>query len=127
MSAIDVQGVSGGGAGPRPRPRSVAGGGFAGALQQAAARRSVKVSAHARQRLAQQNVPVSESLLSQLGEATDRAAAKGATESLMILGDVGFIVNVPNRTVKTAVQTDRMKEGVFTNIDSAVILKEQQA
>ena len=130
MSAIDVQGVSGaGGVRPRGPMRSTGGapgGGFAGELRQAADRRAVKVSAHARQRLAQQNVPVSASLLDQLSLATDRAADKGARESLMILGEVGFIVNVPNRTVKTAVEVGRMKEGVFTNIDSAVILKEQR-
>jgi flagellar operon protein len=98
-------------------------GGFAGQLSAAQSRRAVRISAHAAQRLAQQRVPVDDALLGQLSEATDRAASKGARESLMILGDLGFIVNVPNRTVKTAVTPGRMQEGIFTNIDSAVILQ----
>ena len=100
-----------------------AGGRFTEHLAQARAERSVRISAHARRRLAQQNVPVDAALLARLCEATDRAESKGARESLLILGAVGFIVNVPNRTVKTAVEAARMQEGVFTNIDSAVILK----
>jgi flagellar operon protein len=122
MSGLEIQGLSGGVAPGVPSGRVSAGGGvggFAGQLRDA--RAAVKVSAHARQRLAQQNVPVDAALLSRLGEATDRAAEKGSRESLMILGGVGFIVNVPNRTVKTAVAAGRMQEGIFTNIDSAVL------
>ena len=67
MSGFDVQGVSGVSPIGRGARRASPSGGFAGELA-----RAVKVSAHARQRLAQQNVPVDERLLSQLGEATDK-------------------------------------------------------
>jgi len=33
-----------------------------------------------------------------------------------------LVVSVPNRTVITAVARDDMKENIFTNIDSAVLL-----
>ena len=39
----------------------------------------------------------------------------------MILGDVAFVVSVKNRTVITAVDSESMKENVFTNIDSAIV------
>jgi hypothetical protein len=38
-----------------------------------------------------------------------------------MLDDVAMIVNVPNRTVVTAVDGDQAGSQVFTNIDSAVI------
>jgi hypothetical protein len=46
---------------------------------------------------------------------------KGAKDSLVILRDLAFIVNVKNRMVVTAMDGDRLKENVFTNIDSAII------
>jgi hypothetical protein len=36
--------------------------------------------------------------------------------------DAAFIVNVPTRTVVTAVETSELQDRVFTQIDSAVIL-----
>ena len=36
--------------------------------------------------------------------------------------DVALVVSVKNRTVITAVDRAQMKENVFTNIDSAVIV-----
>ncbi|WP_434084601.1 hypothetical protein [Lacrimispora xylanisolvens] len=33
-----------------------------------------------------------------------------------------FIVNVPNNTVVTTMSGNEMKENIFTNIDSAVLL-----
>ena len=52
----------------------------------------------------------------------DRAAAKGAKESLVMIDDVALVVSVKNRTVITAVDKAQLKENVFTNIDSAVIV-----
>jgi len=50
-----------------------------------------------------------------------RADEKGAKDSLVLLRDLAFIVNVKNRTVVTAVDGEHLKDNVFTNIDSAVI------
>jgi flagellar operon protein len=52
----------------------------------------------------------------------DRAAAKGARESLVMMDDVALVVSVKNRTVITAVDRAHLKDNVFTNIDSAVIV-----
>jgi hypothetical protein len=35
---------------------------------------------------------------------------------------VGMIVSIKNRTVITAVDSDSMRENVFTNIDSAAVI-----
>ena len=61
--------------------------------------------------------------LEQIRLAVDRAAAKGAKESLLLKPDLALVVNVPNRTVITALPGNLMREHVFTKIDSAVLLK----
>ena len=58
-----------------------------------------------------------------LSEAMDKADAKGAKESLMLYKDIAFIASIRNRTLITAVDPRDSKENVFTNIDSAVIVK----
>jgi flagellar operon protein len=57
-----------------------------------------------------------------LENAVDKAASKGARESLVLLNDLAVLVSVRNRTVITAMERENMKEGVFTQIDSAVIV-----
>jgi flagellar operon protein len=100
-------------AGARPAP------GFDQALAQAMAR-PVKFSAHAQERLTRRQLSPSEML--ELSKAVDRAEEKGARESLVLLRDLALVVSIKNRTVITAVEGSRMKENIFTNIDSAVIL-----
>ena len=82
----------------------------------------VKFSGHAQDRLAASNRQLSETEMAQLSEAIDRAAQKGARDALVLMKDLALVVSVKNRTVITAVDGDRMKENIFTNIDSAVIL-----
>ena len=50
------------------------------------------------------------------------AEDKGAKNSVMIYKDVALIASIENKTVITAVEKDRAKENIFTNIDSVVIL-----
>ncbi len=59
--------------------------------------------------------------LERLQAGVDRAAAKGARDSVVFVDGTAFVVSVPNRTVITAVDSEHMREHVFTNIDSAVI------
>jgi flagellar operon protein len=40
----------------------------------------------------------------------------------MLLNDMALIINVKNRTVVTALDGASMKDNVFTQIDSAVII-----
>lgn len=88
---------------------------------QEGAKKEVKISAHARERLVASRIELSKDDMTRLGDAVDRAAGKGARESLILLGDLALVVSIKNRTVITAVAPDRIKENVFTNIDSAVI------
>jgi flagellar operon protein len=84
--------------------------------------KELKFSAHAQARLEARNIKLTESQLGRLHSGVDKAASKGARESLVLVDDVALVVSVKNRTVITAVDDKNLKENVFTNIDSAVIM-----
>jgi len=82
----------------------------------------IKFSAHAQERLRLRAIELSPADLGKIDAAVKKAAAKGARESLLLTEKAAFVVSVKNRTVITVVDSANMKENVFTNIDSAVIL-----
>lgn len=79
-----------------------------------------KVSGHASQRMKDLNLTKEDN--KNLTEAFDKAREKGCKNSVFLYKDVAFIASVENRTIITAVETERAKENVFTNIDSVVVL-----
>ena len=83
---------------------------------------ALKFSAHARERLNLRNINLSADDVQRMTDAVNKAAAKGARQSLLVMDSQAFIVSVTNRTVITALDGGSMKENVFTNIDSAVIV-----
>jgi flagellar operon protein len=83
--------------------------------------RGLTFSRHARERLEARNMQLNDADMTTLQLAVNRAEEKGARDSLVLLRDMAFIVSVPNRTVVTAMDSEHLKENVFTNIDSAVI------
>ncbi|MHB0885357.1 MAG: TIGR02530 family flagellar biosynthesis protein [Bacillota bacterium] len=95
---------------------------FRNILQKQVDREKLKFSLHAQERLAGRSRPLGPEDLAKLNEAVDKASARGAKESLILMRDMAFVVSVKNRTVITAVDGERMKDNVFTNIDSAVIV-----
>ena len=82
----------------------------------------VKFSKHAASRLADRNITLTDSQMERLIEGTQKAEAKGINDSLVIVDQLAFIVNVPNSTVVTAMNQNETKEHIFTNIDGAVIV-----
>lgn len=76
-------------------------------------------SKHANERLLSRNIDLSDSQLERLQNGTRRAEAKGIKESLVVVDNLAFIVNVRNNTVITAV--NEKDDKIFTNIDGAVI------
>ncbi|KRF31922.1 TIGR02530 family flagellar biosynthesis protein [Paenibacillus sp. Soil787] len=82
----------------------------------------VRFSHHAEVRLKERGIQLKPEQLDKLSTAIDKVAAKGAKDALMILGGNALIVNVPNRTVVTALDGNAMNEHVFTQIDSAIII-----
>ncbi|MFB3133597.1 MAG: TIGR02530 family flagellar biosynthesis protein [Rhodothermales bacterium] len=81
-----------------------------------------KISSHAWQRIQQRGISMTEAEQYRLGEAMKTLAAKGARDALLMRADAAFVVNVPNRTVVTAIDRHEMQHRVFTQIDSAMLL-----
>jgi flagellar operon protein len=84
----------------------------------------VKFSRHAEERIRSRGIAMTPVDLDRLGRAVDAAAAKGSKDSLVVSGALTFVVNVPSRTVVTAMPTGAGSGStqVFTKIDSAVLL-----
>ena len=57
--------------------------------------------------------------MERLENGTSKAREKGIQESLVMVDNLAFIVNVKNNTVITAVND--ATDSIFTNIDGAVI------
>lgn len=104
---------------PAAESRTRQGASFDALLRQELA--GVRLSAHAEERLKSGRIQLSQEQLDRLNGAVSKAAAKGARESLILIDDLALVVSVKNRTVITAIAPDRVKDNVFTNIDSAVI------
>ncbi|HEY8297257.1 MAG TPA: TIGR02530 family flagellar biosynthesis protein [Candidatus Baltobacteraceae bacterium] len=94
---------------------------FRAVLEQQAGQ-PLKFSAHALARLQSRNINLSNDDVARMNHMADKAAQKGAKQSLFMLRDVAMVVSITNRTVITAVDPDSMRENVFTNIDSAAII-----
>lgn len=82
----------------------------------------LKFSKHAAMRLSDRNISLSEEQSERLENGVIKASEKGIRESLVIVDSLAFIVNVPNKTVVTAMDQTESNDNIFTNIDGAVIM-----
>lgn len=82
----------------------------------------LQFSRHATERVNQRGIEISEPFLNDLRSAVEKARSKGAKDVVIISEKGAFIVNVPNNTVVTTMSGSEMKENIFTNIDSAILL-----
>jgi len=80
----------------------------------------IKFSNHALKRLESRNIQLSESNINKIQHAVEKAELKGAKDSLIMLDATAYVVNIPNRTVVTAIELNDANENIFTNIDSVV-------
>lgn len=82
----------------------------------------IKLSVHAAKRLQDRNMDVDGAELKKIQSGIDKLALKGGNDSLLITSKGAYIVDVPKRTIVTAIDKDSISENVFTKIDSTVIL-----
>jgi flagellar operon protein len=66
------------------------------------------------------DINLTEDGMNRLSNAVDKAEKRGGKESLVLVDDMAFIVNVKDRLVVTALDSQSRGEGVFTKIDSVV-------
>ena len=95
---------------------------FAEILEQKklAERGELRFSKHASERLVSRNIDLSDAQKERLNQAVKAAEAKGIKESLVMMDNLAFIVNVKYNTVITAVAGG--EEKIFSNIDGAVVV-----
>lgn len=84
-------------------------------------RSDVRFSKHAINRLESRNISITDNQMTRLNEGAKKAGEKGIKESLVLVDELAFIVNVENKTVVTAMNQGGNDENIFTNIDGAVI------
>lgn len=82
----------------------------------------VEFSKHANHRLMDRNINLSSDQIERLNNGVDIAREKSINESLVLMDNLAFIVNIKNNTVITAVDSKDIKNNAFTNIDGAVII-----
>lgn len=82
----------------------------------------VKLSAHAEQRITQRDISLTRPERRALGQAMQQLDEKGSHDALLLRSDAAFVVNVPNRTVITAINQSELQERIFTQIDSAMLV-----
>jgi len=83
---------------------------------------SINFSRHAQSRIISREIEITDFEMSQLKRGIEKALEKGAKNSLIIINKTAFIVSIENKTVITILDQDSIKEKVFTNIDSAVLM-----
>jgi len=81
--------------------------------------REIQFSAHAMKRIDARNINVD---MERLETGLEVVRKKGSRNSLLLMDNDAFLVNVKNKTVITAVDQQSMKNNVFTNIDSVAIV-----
>jgi flagellar operon protein len=102
---------------PKPNQANPAGPNFADTL---AGVQNLRFSNHAQKRMQVREINLSDDGISRLANAVEKAEKRGGKESLVMVDDLAFIVNVRDRMVVTALDPGSRGEGVFTKIDSVV-------
>lgn len=82
----------------------------------------LKFSKHASFRLSDRGIEITDEQMNRLNDGARKAAEKGIKDSLVLVDDMAFIVNIPNKTVVTAMDSTETTENVFTHINGAVIM-----
>ncbi|MGF6989158.1 flagellar operon protein [Lachnospiraceae bacterium PF1-21] len=95
---------------------------FSDLLQEKQISAGVEFSKHALGRIKERGLILNQNLMKELNEAVTKAKEKGAKEVAIIGTDKAFIVDVAHNRVVTAMNAAEMRESIFTNIDSAVLI-----
>jgi flagellar operon protein len=82
----------------------------------------LSLSQHAETRIKSRSIPWDKDIEKRISGGIDAAEKKGSREALILADDIAVIANIKTRTVVTAMDRNQLKEKVFTNIDSAVLV-----
>lgn len=90
---------------------------FSGKIAEA---ESLHFTKHANMRLNARNISLTNTQIKRVEDGINKAREKGIRDSLVLVDNVALLVNVPNKTVVTAMGKEN--DNIFTNIDGAVIV-----
>lgn len=82
----------------------------------------VKFSSHAQKRIEERKISIDDAEMAKLQRGIDKLKEKGGRESVVVVNDNAYVVSVKNNTVVTIIDESSLKENVFTNIDSMIML-----
>ncbi len=83
---------------------------------------TLKFSNHAIERMKARGLAFSPEQLTRIEQGVEKAARKGAQNTLLVSDGAALIVSVKNNTVVTVMDPNQMKDSVVTNIDSTVLV-----
>lgn len=83
---------------------------------------ALKFSNHAIDRMQARGIRFSPEDLAKFESAMGKAESKGAKNTLLLSDAAAMIVNIKDKTVVTVMDKGNLKENVFTNIDSTVMV-----
>ncbi len=95
---------------------------FKEVLESVSGRPGILLSKHAQGRMLDRNIVLDKGQVERLNVAVEKARQKGIRDTLVLMDDKAFVVNVKSTTIVTAANNEALKERVFTNIDGAVIV-----
>ena len=84
--------------------------------------KTLKFSNHAVDRMTQRGIHFSPEQMTKIEAAANKAAMKGAKETLIVTDDSALIVSLKDKTIVTVMDKTSLKENVFTNIASTVMV-----
>ncbi|MTT32274.1 flagellar operon protein [Terrilactibacillus sp. BCM23-1] len=84
----------------------------------------VKLSKHAKQRMDERNINLSNAQWNKIHSKLIEAKNKGITDSLIITQDAALVVSAPKNTVITAMNRKEAEAHIFTNINGTIILND---
>ncbi|UOQ43050.1 flagellar protein [Halobacillus salinarum] len=84
--------------------------------------RELVVSKHAKERLKDRNISISDSKWLAISEKMAEAKAKGITDSLVVTNDAALVVSTKNNTVVTAMSRADSAAHIFTNINGTIVM-----
>jgi flagellar operon protein len=82
----------------------------------------LKFSNHAVDRMRARGIRFSPEQMGKIQNAVGKAESKGARNTLLLTDEAAMIVSVKDKTVVTVMDKAQLKENVFTNIDSTVMV-----
>ncbi|MCD5322688.1 MULTISPECIES: TIGR02530 family flagellar biosynthesis protein [Pontibacillus] len=106
----------------KKKASSVKEGGFQDALRQELS--GIKLSKHAKQRLQERNLHISDAEWEAMANRMKEAKHKGVTDSLVLMKDKALVVSTKNNTVITAMNKKEATSQVFTNINGTIVMED---